>query len=196
MSNILNHNRNIFEIDLVKNDYWDFQLCIDNTFTDVSDGLTEKCLSSYIDISDDECVWFDEIYSKSKYVWENAINDNTLSFNNFGFTSVDNGRTHYEKDRIANKEFFELFTNTTFKPKNDDLRLSLTKVQGNQQLYDYSNSFELWNNSFRVAKLNGGWFQGFFCANDGSQYKVLPTNLDKGWNFEFVLNKEDFINEK
>ena len=50
MSNILNHNRNIFEIDLVKNDYWDFQLCIDNTFTDVSDGLTEKCLSSYIDI--------------------------------------------------------------------------------------------------------------------------------------------------
>ena len=196
MSNILNHNRNIFEIDLVKNDYWDFRLCIDNTFTDVSDGLAEKCLSSYIDISDDECVWFDEIYSKSKYVWENAINDNTLSFNNFGFTSVDNGRTHYEKDRIANKEFFELFTNTTFKPKNDDLRLSLTKVQGNQQLYDYSNSFELWNNSFRVAKLNGGWFQGFFCANDGSQYKVLPTNLDKGWNFEFVLNKEDFINEK
>ena len=196
MSNILNHNRNIFEIDLVKNDYWDFQLCIDNMFTDVSDGLAEKCLSSYIDISDDECVWFDEIYSKSKYVWENAINDNTLSFNNFGFTSVDNGRTHYEKDRIANKEFFELFTNTTFKPKNDDLRLSLTKVQGNQQLYDYSNSFELWNNSFRVAKLNGGWFQGFFCANDGSQYKVLPTNLDKGWNFEFVLNKEDFINEK
>lgn len=196
MSNILNHNRHIFEIDLVKHDYWDFQLCIDNTFTDISDGLTEKCLSTYIDISDDECVWFDEICSKSKYVWENAINDNTFSFNNFGFTSVDNGRTHYEKDRITNREFFELFTNTTFKPKEDDLRLVLAKVKGNQQIYDYTNNFELWNNRFRVAKLNGGWFQGFFCGNDGSQYKVLPTSLDKGWNFEFVLNKEDFENNK
>ena len=32
MSNILNHNRNIFQFDINKEDYWDFQLCIDNAF--------------------------------------------------------------------------------------------------------------------------------------------------------------------
>lgn len=196
MSNILNHNRNIFEFDLNKEDYWDFQLCIDNSFVDMSEGLTERCLSAYIDISDDDCIWFDEIYSKSKYIWENAINDNTLSFNNFGFTSVDNGRTFYEKDRITNREFFEIFTNTTFKPQEDDLRLTLTKVKGNHQLYDYSNDITLWKDKIQASKLNGGWYQGFFCANDGSSYKTLPTDIGNGWGLEFVLNKEDFVNEK
>lgn len=196
MSNILNHNRNIFEFDLNKEDYWDFQLCIDNSFVDMSEGLTERCLSAYIDISDNDCIWFDEIYSKSKYIWENAINDNTLSFNNFGFTSVDNGRTFYEKDRITNREFFEIFTNTTFKPQEDDLRLTLTKVKGNHQLYDYSNDITLWKDKIQASKLNGGWYQGFFCANDGSSYKTLPTDIGNGWGLEFVLNKEDFVNEK
>jgi len=196
MSNILNHNRNIFEIDLNKEDYWDFHLCIDSSYGDLSDGLTERCLSTYIDISDDECVWFDDIYSTSKYVWENAVNDNTLVFNSFGYTSVDNGKTYYQKDRITNKEFFEIYTNTTFKPQEDDLRLTLTKVNGNQQLYDYSNDITFWHDKFQVSKLNGGWYQGFFCANDGTSYKTLPTDLGNGWNFEFVLNKEDFVNEK
>ena len=72
MSNILNHNRNIFEFDLNKEDYWDFHLCFDNSYIDMSDGLTERCLSTYIDISDDDCVWFDDICSKSKYVWDNS----------------------------------------------------------------------------------------------------------------------------
>lgn len=196
MSNILNHNRNIFEFDLIKEDYWDFHLCFDNSYIDMSDGLTERCLSTYIDISDDDCVWFDNICSKSKYVWENAVNDNTFSFNNFGFTSVDNGRTYYQKDRITNKEFFDLFTNTIFKPQENDLRLTLSKIRGNQEIYDYSNDIMFWEDRFQVAKLNGGWFQGFFCANDGLEYKTLPTDIGNGWNLEFVLNKEDFENNK
>ena len=196
MSNILNHNRNIFEFDINKEDYWDFHLCIDNSNADISDGLTERCLSTYIDISDDDCVWFDDIYSKNKYVWENAVNNVNFSFNSFGYTAVDNGRIRYEKDRITNKEFFEIFTNSTFKPQEDDLRLMLTKVGGNQQIYDYSNNITLWEDKFQVAKLNGGWYQGFFCANDGLEYKTLPTDIGNGWNLEFVINKEDFVNDK
>ena len=196
MSNILNHNRKIFEFDINKEDYWDFQLCIDNASTYCFEGISERCLSTYIDISDDECVWFDNIYSKNKYVWEKAINVKDFSFNSFGYTSVDNGMTYYEKDRITNKEFFEIFTNTTYKPQEDDLRLTLTKVRGNHKLYDYTNDITFWEDKFQVAKLNGGWFQGFFCANDGSQYKTLPTSIGEGWNLEFVLNKEDFVNDK
>lgn len=195
MSNILNHNRDIFQFYLNKEDYWDFHLCIDNIGGDYTEGLTERCLSAYIDMSDDECIWFDNVYSKSKYVWENAVN-NGLTFNNFGYTSVDNGKTYYEKDRITNKEFFDIFTNTIYNTEENDLRLSLTKVRGNQQLYDYSNDISFWDNKFQVSKLNGGWYQGFFCGNNGENYKVLPTDLGNGWDLEFVLNKEDFCNDK
>ena len=53
MSNILNHNRNIFQFDINKEDYWDFQLCIDNAYDDFCEGLVERCLSAYIDFSYD-----------------------------------------------------------------------------------------------------------------------------------------------
>ena len=46
MSNILNHNRNIFQFDINKEDYWDFQLCIDNAYDDFCEGLVERCLST------------------------------------------------------------------------------------------------------------------------------------------------------
>ena len=196
MSNILNHNRHIFEFNLNKEFYWDFQLCIDNNYGGAYDGLTERCLSAYIEMTDDECIWFDNVYSKSGYVWENAVNNDGFTLNNFGYTSVDNGRTYYEKDKITNREFFELFTNTMFKSNKDDLRLELVKVHGNHQIYDYTTEITLWNNILQVAKLNGGWYQGFFCANKGDEYKLLPTDLGSGWNLEFVLNKEDFENPK
>ena len=195
MSNILNHNRNIFQFDINKEDYWDFQLCIDNAYDDFGEGLVERCLSAYIDLSDDECIWFDNIYSKNHFIWQNAVN-NGIELNNFGYTSVDNGKTYYEKDRISNKEFFKIYTDTTYQSEENDFKLVLSKVKGNQQIYDYSNDITFWNDAFQVSKLNGGWYQGFYCANDGKEYKVLPTDLGSGWNLEFVINKEDFVNEK
>lgn len=195
MSNILNHNRNIFQFDINKEDYWDFQLCIDNAYDDFGEGLVERCLSAYIDLSDDECIWFDNIYSKNHFIWQNAVN-NGIELNNFGYTSVDNGKTYYEKDRISNKEFFKIYTDTTYQSEENDFKLVLSKVKGNQQIYDYSNDITFWNDTFQVSKLNGGWYQGFYCANDGKEYKVLPTDLGSGWNLEFVINKEDFVNEK
>lgn len=193
MSNILNHNRDIFKFDLNKEDYWDFHLCVDNSPTDLSEGLVEKCLSSFIDFSDDECLWFDNAYSKYNYVWDGAVN-NGLDFNSFGYVSVDNGKTYYEKDRITNSEFFKLYTETTLHIDADDLRFTMTKVRGNHQLYDYSNEITLWNDTIQTARLNGGWYQGFFCADGGSEYKTLPTDVGSGWGIEFVVNKEDFVN--
>lgn len=196
MSNILNHNRHILQFDLVKENYWDFHLAIDTDSNYYPGGLTERCLSTYINLSDDECIWFDNIYSKEHYTWENAVNTNTLEFENFGYTSVDNGKTYYEKDKISNDEFYKIFTTTVFKPDIEDVKLSMAKVKGNQQLYDYTNDISVWHDEIQSAKLNGGWYQGFFCANDGSEYKTLPTDLGTGWSLEFVLNKEDFTNDK
>ena len=195
MGNILNHNRDIFQFDILKDDYWDFHLCIDDSYGALVDGLTERCLAAYIDINDSECVWFDEIFSKKDYVWENAINDGTLEFKNFGFTSVDNGKTYYELDRITNREFFDLYTKTIYKVNPDDFRLLLQKVRGNHKIYDYSNDIVIEDN-MEVSKLNGGFYQGFFTANDGCEYKVLPTDIGNGWTLEFELKKEDFDNDK
>jgi hypothetical protein len=196
MSNILNHNRDIFQFDLCKTDYWDFHISLNNSSSYNEEGLVEQCLSAYIDLSDDECIWFDTIFSKPNYTWESAINYNSLVFNNFGFYSVDNGRTHYEQDKITNREFFDIYTKTKYTPLTDDKRLILYKVNGNHQIYDYSNDITYWNDKFQVSKLNGGWYQGFFCANDGKNYKTLPTDIGNGWCLDFVLNKENFHNEK
>ena len=195
MGNILNHNRDILQFDICQDDYWDFHVSL-KMGGDLYEGLTERCLSTYIDISDVDCIWNDgNIMSNSAYKWEQAINNGEIVFQDFGFTSVDNGRTYYDFDRITNKEFLDIFTNTQLNFEKDDLRLCLYKVRGNHKIYDYTSEFSF-EDDFLALKLNGGFYQGFFCANDGNEYKILPTDIGTGWTFEFVLKKEDFINEK
>lgn len=192
MSNILNHNRDIFQIGINKDEYWDFHVSLDSqSYRYHDEWLNEKCLAAYIDINDNNCVWWDDIFSKENYVWDYAVN-NGLTFNSFGFTGVDNGKITYEKDKISNKEFLQIFTNTKYEIEKNDLRLKLSKVEGNHKLYKYTNDIVLWE-KYQVSRLNGGWYQGFFCANDGLTYKTLPTDLGNGWSLEFELNKEDFI---
>ena len=68
MSNILNHNRDFFQFYLNKEDYWDFHLCIDNISDVYTEGLTERCLSAYIDmfleydISEDDDEYYNDDY--------------------------------------------------------------------------------------------------------------------------------------
>lgn len=195
MGNILNHNRRIFQFDLNKEDYWDFHICLDNYGGGIGYNDDTDCLAAYIDFSQNICIFPDGAISFPENTWVNAKNTNNLILENFGYTSVDNGRTFYDVDTITNKEFFDIFTNTTYTPPEDDVRLRLYKIHGNHKLYDYSTEITVEDN-IQCAKLNGGWYQGFFCANDGCDYKVLPTDIDNGWTLEFTLKKEDFHNDK
>lgn len=190
ISNILNHNRNVFDSFLNLDEYWDFHLlCDDGAFGGAS-GLATECLSAYVDTDDPDCVWFDKIYAKKDYKWENAINEGA-ELCNFGYTGMDNGQITYQKDRISNKEFFELFTESKKTIESGDMRLTLTKVDGNNRIYSYDNDIVEKDNMV-VSRLNGGFYQGFFLL-EGYDYKILPTALDKGWTLEFMLNKcEDF----
>ena len=47
-----------------------------------------------------------------------------------------------------------------------------------------------------IAKLNGGFYQGFF-KTECEKYQVLPTVLGDGeiWVYEFILKREDFEKE-
>lgn len=192
MSNILNHNRNLIDFSLTKEDYWDFHLCDEVGYVGAAEGLTEECLSAYIDFNDPNCVFWDDAYSKADYVWENAVNDGvTLDY--IGVTGVDNGFISYRKDRITNDEFLELFLNSTHEIEADDMRLSLRKVNGNNQIYDYSN--DITNiDDIDTAILNGGFYQGFFKVY-GKDYQVLPYMLEDGWSMEVRLKKSDLQNE-
>jgi hypothetical protein len=191
MGNIFNHNRLPFNFRLDRSEYWDFYLSQPSYGSDnVDDGLADGCLISYIDTTDPDCIWFNNLYSKSKYSWDKAVN-NGLLLKNIGYTGVDNGLINYQKDRTSNEEFLKLFKNSEFKIDKDDLRLLLNKVYGNNQIFSYDNDI-VEEDGMIVSKLNGGFYQGFFMTDDN--YKVLPKNIGDGLTFEIVLKKHDFDN--
>lgn len=193
MGNIYNHNRTPFTFRINRNDCWDFHLSLSPFGVyNSGDGISDECLISWIDMNSCECVWDDEVYSKKDYIWGEAYNKG-LELNNIGLTGVDNGLIWYEKDRISNEKFMKLFKESKYKIDEEDLRLRLTKVRGNNQLYDYFNEIVQEKDRF-VAKLNGGFYQGFF--RSGCVYQVLPSNYEDGFSVEVTLKPEDFINEK
>ena len=192
MNNYLNHNRDVFKTKLNKDDYWDFHLSCDTIGSFVSDEGSDKCISSFIDTEDPDCVWFEKLFSKNDYVWEKAFNKGVV-FENIGYTGVDNGLINYRKDRTSNEKFLNLFLNSKYEIKEGDVRLTLTKVNGNNQIYSYKNDI-VEEDGMSVARLNGGFYQGFW--KSGCDYQVFDDNIDGGWGFEFILKKEDLINEE
>lgn len=191
MGNILNHNRMPFTFRIDRSEYWDFYLSQPSYGTYITEGLSKDCLISYIDTTDPDCIWFDRLYSKKDYFWKYAVN-NGLSLKNIGYTGVDNGIVHYEKDRISNAKFLELYKNSEFNVEKDDTRLLLSKVYGNNQIFSYTNEM-VEEDGMVVSRLNGGFYQGFFKTDD--DYRILPDNIGSGMTFEVVLKKHDFENE-
>lgn len=192
MGNIINHNFNFLKLKFDYEEYWDFFVCLD---TDMGgeykeDGLSDKCLIAYIDAEDPLCIEGSDLCSKSNYIWEEAVITQDYTLNNIGFTGFDNGLLTFRKDRIDNKTFIDLFTNSHYNVQ-EDARLRLHAVSGSNMLYDYPITIEE-----TQIKLNGGFFQGFF-ETECDKYQVLPTKLNNGeaWHFEFVLKKEEFEKE-
>lgn len=91
----------------------------------------------------------------SNITWDNAINSNDV-LKNIGFTGVDNGFIYYEKDRIANDEFLNLFTNSHFDLSSFGKSFFMTEVTGNTGTFIYP----IETNSDYVS-LKGGFYQGF-----------------------------------
>lgn len=185
MGNIQNHNFLPFTFRLNGADCWDFHLSRAGYGSSVAGGLTERCLSSYIDLSDPDCQMMDGLYSKSKYAWDCAFNDG-VEFGNIGFTGVDDGIVTFDRDAISNEEYIKLFTESCLNIEEGDLRLILRNVGGNNKLYTYGTEFT--NDDGReCVRLKGGFFQGFF-ETDG--YQVLPDKVGSGLSFEVVLKRD------
>lgn len=186
MSNYTLNNIKRFHIHLNEDEYWDMHINHD----DLGDGVDPNplCLVSYIDTDFDECISGNTLNGLPDYLYDKACSFG-LDLNNIGLTGVDNGQIRYIKDRITNKEFYNIYTNSNYHLDADDLQLHLHAVGGNTLLYDYPTSF----NNDGTIKLNGGFYQGFF--RSGKQYSILPSSIQNQWNLEFVIKKENYAPE-
>lgn len=187
MANLKDNNYHNLKIRVNKDEYWDFFINKDSfgNFLSNSNRMYDNCLISYIDVSLPECYSGDTwLFGSSNYQWESAYTT-TYTLNNIGYTAIDNGFFTYKKDRISNKDFFDIFTKSKYDIVGNDNRLKLHAVSGNTLLYEYPVHIE-----DNAIKLNGGFYQGFFMT-ECDKYRVLPFKLEDGdfWEFEFELNK-------
>ena len=188
MANLKVNNYDNLYLRLNGDEYWDFYVNKDSYGSLKLNGLYDDCLISYIDLCDTECTDGSEwIYSKSGYTWDKSLSVGYTLYN-ISYTGVDNGLFTYRKDRITNKDFFELFQNNKLEVPENDTRLKLHAVSGNTLQYEYPMEI-----GECYTKLNGGFFQGFF-KTECDKYQVLPSNFEDGDNlyFEFTLKKCDF----
>lgn len=175
--NIKNNYTRGLDSKLYGANYYDFMLF---------KGKTIKYNKSYIDslaIADfsDLDIKDGTLYSNTN--WSKAINDG-INLYNIGFTGVDNGLISFRKDRISNEEFLKLYLNSNLKIETGDNRLFLNPVTGNTLEYEYP--MHLIEDKERYIACKGGFYQGFFKLH-GSNYQVLPHELNKDWVFHFEL---------
>ena len=187
MANLKDNNYHNLKLRVNKDEYWDFFINKDSYgFYNFNSGVMyDNCLISYIDPSLPECVSGDTwIFSTTEYSWESAYTVND-TLKNIGYTGIDNGLINYRKDRISNKDFFDIFTTSKYEISENDNRLKLHAVSGTTLLYDYPLHVE-----DGVIKFNGGFYQGFY-KTKCDKYYVLPSKMENNdvWEFEFVLNK-------
>ena len=152
MSNILKNNNIPIDFRPCYDEYWDFCLNTDLSSVLVKKGLQTRCLISYIDTNNSNCVWFDKLYGNEKYKWEEAVNSG-VNTNYIGYTGVDNGFINYQKDRISNQKFYDLFTKSNLTIAENDFRIRLNKVYGNNMIYDYTSDIVEEDGVIEVAQI-------------------------------------------
>lgn len=175
MSNIKNNNYRKIDCRLVKDNYFDFMISND----DIIDDDSIKTISH---------LNFDNLNEKvviSAVSWDNAKSSDSV-LHNIGYTGVDNGFITYERDRIGNDEFLELYTNSKFDLSTFNDKFFVTEVNGNTQQYVYP----IYRNEDCVS-LKGGFYQGFFKIDD-TNYQTLPNKINNEWEFNITLKSCDY----
>lgn len=192
MSNVRKNNKHNPSLVINYGEYWDFYINHDDLghCGMISSAAYDDDLMCSIDLCDSECISGDTIMSSSKYTWASSISNESV-LTNISYTGIDNGLFTYRKDRISNKDFLDILRKSSYKIHQDDTRLKLNAVSGNTLKYEYPLSIGDCD-----AKLNGGFFQGFF-KTKCNQYQVFPSNFHDGdvLNIEVTLRKCDLEKE-
>lgn len=179
MANIKSNNHRKIDCRILDDLYMDFMLSKNEAInTDID---TSKLLAAFLD--------FSQVKDKnvvSPIAWHNAQESNAL-LKNIGYTGVDNGFIRFEKDRISNDEFLDLFTNSTFDLSKHGDKFFVTEVTGNTKTKKYPIEY---HNDY--VALKGGFYQGFFKI-EGTEYQTLPITLEDEWNFNIVLRRNNYV---
>jgi hypothetical protein len=175
MSNINNNNYRKIDCRLVKDNYFDFMISNDDIIEEnISEIVSQLNFSNLTDK-----------FIVSNISWSNAKTSDSI-LHNIGYTGVDNGFITYEKDRIGNDEFLELYTNSKFDLSTFEDKFFVTEVNGNTQQYIYTI-----NKEKDYTALKGGFYQGFFKI-DGDEYQTLPNKIENEWEFNITLRDCDY----
>ena len=120
----------------------------------------------------------------STVTWPNAINDG-VDMEDIGMTGVDNGIIKFDKYNITNKEFLDLYFHSKYHIEEGDMRLFMTPVTGNTQLYNYP-MYLVNDAEGRYLSLKGGFYQGYVKL-EGFDYQILPISYNREYIFHFEL---------
>lgn len=195
MSEILNYyKKRKIEAKLLTDKYFDVVLARDEgiyTPFSIKSGLSTDCLSTYIDMTNENCITSDGVVSLSEYTYENAklLEEDTV-LKDFNFVGLDNGRILFDKYTVSGKEFLNIIfpTSDEIVMPAYDASLHLYKVSGNTQTLDYSCEY---NENDECYSFKGGFLQGFFKLY-GFNYEILPPSIESEWNLEFVIRPKSY----
>lgn len=178
MANIKNNKYRKIDCRIINDYYMDFMLS--NYESNDNIYALEGCLTSQLDF-----FGHSNKYVVSKYAWQDSVTSNSI-LKNIGYTGVDNGFITYEKDKIGNDEFLDLYTNSSFDLSTHGDKFFVNEVNGNTGMYVYP--IEI-NEEYTAFK--GGFYQGFFKIN-GDKYQTLPNRIKNEWNFNITLRKKNY----
>lgn len=189
MANIINNNFNFYKLKPYRGEYWDLNLNRDmNQYGQcLSKNLNEQNLIAYFDFSNINCFSGNNVVGLSGYSWDGAYSTNHV-LENVGYTGFDNGLLYFEKDKIRNEDFLDLYQNSKYDISENDIHLKMHFVTGSTIQYSYD--YQVNDDSIN---LNGGFLQGFFKTECG-KFETLPSSFKNGdcYSFEFVLKPSSF----
>jgi hypothetical protein len=178
MANIKNNNYRKIDCRLRNDEYMDFMLAKTDSIKD--NMLVDTDLAAKLDFFKHS-----NKYVVSNVAWDKSIASDSV-LDNIGYTGVDNGFISYERDRIGNDEFLELYMNSTLDLSAHQDKFFVTEVNGNNNMFVYP--IEITD---EYTALKGGFYQGFFKI-DGDKYQTLPHQIKDEWNFNITLRKRNY----
>lgn len=178
MANIKNNNHRKIDCRLINDEYMDFMLSKEDAIS--NNHLLDTCLAAKLNFFNHT-----DKHVISDVSWRESVSSDKV-LENIGYTGVDNGFITYEKDRIGNDEFLDLYVNSSFNLSQYGDKFFVTEVKGNSAMLVYPVEVKS-----DYTALKGGFYQGFFKI-DGDKYQTLPHRIKTEWNFNITLRQQDY----
>lgn len=173
----INHTKR-FDSKLYSGHYYDYMLYKGEVMTQTLDDINGMAIADFSTLN----IIDGRLYST--VTWSDAV-CRDVELNDIGLTGVDNGFISYDKDKISNKEFLDIFLHSQFKIEDDDTRLFFSPVTGNTKKYEYPMYLVDDDNEQYIA-CKGGFYQGFFKL-EGFEYQVLPDVMTQDIVLHFEI---------